>query len=99
MTEPKRHKFDELYTSYYKTPNAGGIMMGPKTTYTLFERRYDTVGREMMEPMKMVAVRQEGNIVIIYADEFSTAFLKHLTEWNGKMSDQAVSGLGEVPKE
>ncbi len=98
MTEIKRHKFDELYTSYYKTPNAAGITAGPKTVYTLFERRYDTNGREMMEPQKMVAVQQEGNIIVLYAEEFSEKFLKQLTEWDGKMSDQAISGLGEVPR-
>ncbi len=95
MTEPKRHKFDELYESYHGTPNAGGITVGPKTAYTLFERRYDTAGLEMMEPMKMVAVQQEGNVVVLYADNFSKEFLEHLTEWNGKMSDQAISGLGD----
>lgn len=99
MTETKRHKFAELYDSYFEAPNAVGIQTGLKTAYTLFERRYDTAGRKMMEPMKMVAIQQEGNIVIIYASEFSKEFLKHLTEWDGKMSDQAVSGLEVIPKE
>lgn len=99
MTEIKRHKFDELYNSYFKTVRKDGLRIGSRVTYTLFERCFDLDGRAMMEPAKMVALQQEGNIVVLCADNFSEEFLKTLTEWNGKMSEQAVSGLAEVPKE